>query len=93
MNEAMGKARQIAERIVSGKLEPYDGAMMIWKQILVHLERNRIPDALWPCLSCASAIEDCLWNASDSGSNHDATIASERRTIMQAAVALVESSP
>lgn len=88
--EAIDRATAIAKRIASGALEPYEGATMIWKQILVHLEH--IPDELWPFKSCASAIEDCLWNAQESSSCHDVLIADQKREIMQAATTLVGPS-
>ncbi len=90
VTEAMDKSRLIAERIVSGDMEPYDGAMMIWKQILTNLDR--IPDELWSFKSCTSAIEDYVWNSLDSGSTHDAEIANEKSKIIQAAIRLVKSN-
>ncbi len=90
VTEAIHNSRLIAERIISGDMEPYDGAMMIWKQIVNNLDR--IPDELWPFKSCASAIEDYIWNAQDSGSIHDAEIANEKRKIIQAAIRLLKSN-
>ncbi len=81
-------ARDIAKQIVSDELDPYDGAMKIWKQVIDQLD-NPIPDELWPFKSNASAIEDCLWNARESGVDHDELIAQCKQEIVQAARALV----
>ena len=87
LREARIEASKVAEQIVSGTIDPYDGAMMIWKQILDNLN-EKIPDDLWTFKSCASAIEDYLFNTKDSGANYDAQIAKEKVEIMQAAIAL-----
>jgi hypothetical protein len=82
--EARSAARLVARRIVRGEVEAYAGATTIWKQILDALE-GPIPDDLWPFKSAASAIEDCLWDAQDSGADHDLPIARCREEIVQAA--------
>jgi hypothetical protein len=90
ITKAKYHAKLIAMQIVSGDLEPYKGAMMIWKQILDQLD-ERIPDDLWPFQSSASAIEDYLWNAKECGSNHDLEVANAKNEIMQAATLLIKS--
>ncbi|NOT16059.1 MAG: hypothetical protein HOP21_10930 [Methylotenera sp.] len=87
-SEGIAKAKTIAQRIVNDEIGTYEGAMQIWKQILDKLE-GRIPDALWSFKSNASAIEDCLWNAVDSGSNHDDLIARCKDEIKWAAKSLL----
>ena len=82
--EARNKTKIIAEQILIGMVEPYDGAMKIWKQILDNLE-ERIPDDLWVFKSNASAIEDCLWNAQNGGSNNDSLIMQCKNEIIESA--------
>lgn len=89
--EAREVAILIAQQIVSGEMEPYDGAMKIWKQALDKLETH-IPDDLWPFKSNASAIEDCLWNSQESGSDNDILIAQCKKEIVQTAELLVRES-
>ena len=91
ITEAREVAILIAQQIVSGEMEPYDGAMKIWKKALDKLEA-RIPDDLWPFKSNASAIEDCLWNSQESGSDNDILIAQCKKEILQAAKLLVGAS-
>lgn len=91
ITEAREAALPIARQIVSGEIDSYDGAMKIWKQVLDEMKAP-IPDDLWPFKSNASAIEDCLWNARDSGANHDILMAQSREEIMQAARWLVDQS-
>ncbi|NJN63906.1 MAG: hypothetical protein HC882_02860 [Acidobacteria bacterium] len=83
-------AREIAEGIVEGRVDPFDGATIIWKRLLEDLDEP-IPDDLWPFKSNASAIEDCIFEAERSGSNYDALIARCRQEIVDAARALIES--
>lgn len=82
--EALEKSRLIAKQIVSDEIDAFDGAMRIWKEVLNQLD-SRIPDALWPFKSNASAIEDYLFNAQDSGSNHAIQIAQCKAQIIDAA--------
>lgn len=89
--QARLEATIIAKQIVIGDIDAYDGAMKIWKEILNSVD-ERIPDDLWPFKSNASAIEDCLWNAQDSGSNHDELIAQCKKEILQAAKLLLTSA-
>ena len=89
--EARAQASRIARDICSGDIDAYDGAMTIWKDTIEKLDA-RIPDDLWPFKANASAIEDCLWNAEETGSNHDATIAQCREEIVQAARTLIEGT-
>lgn len=84
IKEADSKAKLIAEQIFRGIIDPYDGAMKIWKQILDNLEEH-IPDDLCPFKSNASAIEDCLWNAQNGGSNNDLLIIQCKNEIIEAA--------
>jgi hypothetical protein len=90
-SEARNAARQIATGIASGDVDPYEGAMRIWKEVLDQLD-GRIPDDLWSFKSNASAIEDCLWHAGDTGSNHDVLVNQCRDEIVQAARVLRESA-
>jgi hypothetical protein len=85
-------ARLIASRIGTGEIDPYDGAMRIWKDVLAKID-TRIPDDLWPLKSNASAIEDCLWNAAESGSDCGTVIAQCRAEIVQASRGLIAGSP
>lgn len=91
ITQAREAARLIARGIDTGDIDPYDGAMRIWKEVLDKID-TRIPDDLWPFKSNASAIEDCLWNASESGSNCGTLIAECREEIVQAARVLVVGS-
>lgn len=84
LSHARQQATLVATLIVSARIDAYDGAMKIWKEILDDLD-ERIPDDLWPFKSNASAIEDCLWDAQDSGANHDAAIVQYRTAIVEAA--------
>jgi len=84
IKEAESKAKLIAEQIFRGTIDPYDGAMKIWKQILDNLE-ERIPDDLWVFKSNASAIEDCLWNVQDGGSNNNSLIIQCKNELIEAA--------
>ncbi len=90
ISEANSRSALIAEKIVSGDLDPYDGAMMIWKQIVEHLH-GPTPDDLWVFKSCASAIEDYLWNAENGGADHESQIYHEKEEIVRAAVTLIAS--
>ena len=89
--EARRRSLAIAARIVSGELDPYDGAMTIWKTILETLP-DPIPDDLWPFKSCASAIEDYVWNFEQGGANADAEIIREKEEIVRAATALIATT-
>ena len=91
LSQARLEATIIAKQIVSGDIDAYDGAMKIWKEILNNIDEH-IPDDLWPFKSNASAIEDCLWNAQDSGSNHDELFAQCKKEILQAAKLLLASA-
>jgi hypothetical protein len=82
------RASEIAAQIANGELDAYEGAMRIWKQVIDHLE-SPIPDDLWPFKSNASAIEDCLWDSRESGTNHDALIAQCKEEILSAARRLI----
>lgn len=86
--QAIAASKIVAQMIVRGEIDVYDGAIQIWKQILDKLE-GRIPNALWSFKSNASAIEDCLWNAANSGSNHDDLIARCKDEIQWAAKSLL----
>ncbi len=86
--EAIEKSRLIAKQIASEEIDAFDGAMRIWKEVLNHLD-GRIPDALWPFKSNASAIEDYVFNAQDSGANHDAQIMQCKARIVEAAKSLL----
>lgn len=88
LSQARLETTAIAKQIVSGEMDAYDGAMKIWKDILNNVD-ERLPDDLWPFKSNASAIEDCLWNAQDGGSNHDELIAQCKAEILQAAKQLL----
>ena len=89
-SEARNATRQIAAGIASGEVDPYEGALRVWKEVLDKLD-GRIPDDLWSFKSNASAIEDCLWHAQDTGANHDLLINQCRDEIMEAAILLRES--
>jgi hypothetical protein len=91
LTEARQAASLISQKIVDGKIEPYDGAMQIWKEILNKLDDPlRLPPDLLPFKSHASVIEDCLWNAKMSPrSNHDMLIEQSKEEIIQAAAALI----
>ena len=88
LDQANETAKVIARQIVSDEIAAYDGAMRIWKEVLDQLEVP-IPDALWPFKSNASAIEDCLFNTRDAGSNHDDLIARCQDEIKWAAKSLL----
>jgi hypothetical protein len=47
--------------------------MIIWKEILERLNQ-KIPDDLWPFKSNASAIEDCIADTEECGSDHTKTM-------------------
>jgi hypothetical protein len=89
--QAREAARLIASRIGTGDIDPYDGAMRIWKDVLDKID-TRIPDDLWPFKANASAIEDCLWSASEARSDYGTVMARCREEIVQAAKALVAGS-
>jgi hypothetical protein len=89
--EARAAARLIAHGISSGDVDPYEGARKIWKDTLERLHTG-IPDDLWPFKSNASAIEDCLWDAGESGADHSVLMARCREAIVRAAQALVRST-
>ena len=74
--EARRRSLAIAARIVSGELDPYDGAMTIWKTILETLP-DPIPD---------------VWNFEQGGANADAEIIREKEAIVRAATALIAAA-
>ncbi len=83
---ARDAAKEIARRIVSGDLDPYGGAMQIWKDVLdpaFDPMRDHVPDDLWKFKSLASAIQDTLAQAS--GSSREAALTRFRDEIHQAA--------
>ncbi len=84
LTEALEKTKVIAVKIASEELDAYDGALLIWKQILDKMDA-RIPDILWTFKSNASAIEDYLWNAQDSASSCESQIAQCKKDIFEAA--------
>ena len=88
LSEARNLVRVFARQIVNNEIDPYEGAMQIWKLVLDKLE-GRIPDDLWPFKSNASAIEDYLWNAKESVSNYDAQITQCKNEIKSAAKAIL----
>ena len=88
IDAARQAASEIAAQIANGELDAYEGAMRIWKQVIDHLE-SPIPDDLWPFKSNASAIEDCLWDSQESGTNHDALIAQCKEEILRASRQLI----
>ena len=90
VSQAIEAAKIIAMQIVNAEISAYDGAKHIWKEILDKLE-VRIPDALWPFKSNASAIEDYLFNAQDGESNFDVQIADCKNKIIEAAKSLLLS--
>jgi len=44
-SEARNATRQIAAGIASGEVDPYEGALRVWKEVLDKLD-GRIPDDL-----------------------------------------------
>ena len=89
--EARKIAIGIAEKIVEGRMPPYDGALWIWKEILDRLD-EKIPDDLWIFKSNASAIEDCRWNFESGGSEHVALTRQLEQEILSAAKALTRNN-
>lgn len=78
------ETQKISEKILSQDLSAYEGAMKIWKDILERLEQN-IPDDLWSFKSNASAIQDCIADTEECGSNHTRTIQHCEKEIIDAA--------
>ena len=90
-NDAYSLARVTAERIVSGELSEYAGAMKIWKEVIDKLGIS-CPDDLWPFKSNASAIEDIKWNIDEGGNSNDKLIQQCEQEIMAAARELTQQA-
>lgn len=89
LREAYPKAIEISKSIISGDLDPYEGAMKVWKEILDYLE-ERIPEDLWSFKSNASAIEDIIWNFENGGEENKKLIKSCKMEVVEASKYLIE---
>ncbi len=89
IEQARQAARIIAQEILAGDVAVYEGAMRIWKQVIDKLD-GKIPDDLWVFKSNASAIEDCKWNAEESGVRHDELIQQCEQEIIDGAKRLFQ---
>lgn len=90
-DHAYALAKDTAKRIVSGELSEYDGAMIIWKEVIDKLG-SRCPDDLWPFKSNASAIEDIKWNDEQSGNRNESLIRRCEQEILVAAKKLADQA-
>ena|GEM_PF-1781262 len=82
-------ATQIANQIIDGTIPPDVGAMTIWKDLVVKLEKT--PPELWLFVSNSSAIEDCQSDAGFWGTDHSELISQCQLEIRQAAERLIRS--
>lgn len=80
---AVELAALIASRIGDGSVTPIVGATFIWKEIVEKLTTS--PPQLWAFKSNASAIEDCIADTKQFGSDHDDLIERCNREIVDAA--------
>ena len=81
----LGYAIPTREEAVNGLIRgitEYEGAMKIWKEVLVVMEQ--IPDDLWVFKSEASLIEDRLTNFEEHGSDHTDLVNTSKAKIMSA---------
>lgn len=89
-SERSGLARELAQKILFGELDPYAGAMRIWKEVIDPMDCFRCPDDLWPFKSNASTLKDIAWNSEQGGGRPDAPIRRCEQEILAAARALVD---
>jgi hypothetical protein len=91
-DEARQESVEIAQRIIDGSLDPYLGALMIWKEIINKLDDPlRPPEDLFAFKSNASAIEDIKWNWEEDGGRPNLELEEScRKEILDAAKKLVE---
>ena len=87
IDEARKAVKVISRKITAGNVEPFNGAMLIWKEILDRLGDN-IPEDLWIFKSNASAIEDCRFNFETGGAEHADLIGQLEAEIIEAAKSL-----